>query len=101
MAGIQAYAGSTSVPQGGTLAFHLNTSGEDSVPGTVTVTNLVANQGVLTAQVEVRKQDTLTDLSLDRGWAVQYVLPVPNWPSGIYKAVFTPGAEKADTCYFV
>jgi hypothetical protein len=101
---VQAYPATTSAPQGGSLDFHLNDPTGLGTDATVVVTEFGTGREFLRTGVSVKGHPpTDPDLSRDRGWPVQFTLPlnVPTvWPSGLYRADFQPGVDREGTAYF-
>ena len=96
---IEAYAGATSVKQGGTLNFFARDplgSGSTfrSIP-MVVVRVAAADQTMLTTAVNVRNRGVPANASTTGcGWPVTRTLTIPsNWPSGLYHAAFGAGNQ--------
>src|SRR5690348_8640332 len=100
---IEGYASDTSVPQGGTLTFQLNTS----APVLTYQFNVFrigsTETSVLTGSGNADSHSTPPDAyAVGCGWPAAYSLQVPTtWTSGLYRADFNAGSDTASIHFVV
>ncbi len=99
---IEGYASATSVLQGGTITFQLNSS-----PPSAFQINVVrigrTETAVLTGSGNANSYATPPDAyAIGCGWPVAYTLQVPtSWQSGLYRADFTAGSDTTSIHFVV
>jgi hypothetical protein len=100
---IEGYVSAMSVPQGGTVTFHL--SGDSGEFG-IEVYRKGINENILVSNAHAGKvlQETTPPNAyrIGCGWPISYQLYIPdNWSSGIYNAKFIQGNDYTNVLFVV
>ena len=91
---LEGYASATSVPQGGTIGFQINSSPPSSFQITVVKVGLSETK-LFSDSGSANSYSTPADAyATGCGWPVAYTLQIPTtWSSGLYRADFTAGTD--------
>ena len=104
---LEAYAGATSVKQGGTISFYARDpqgkTNKDVSYGLQVARIAAQDQNVLSVTVNVRNRSVPSNASTAGcGWPLTYALKVPTtWASGLYYAVFGTGTKTCTVPFVV